>query len=164
MRSAMRAAYSRRSGAPWERKAPALMPGISNKMSILYIKRRAAMEDAERLFKMCLDEVDKVLTTSHVVGEPMTVEGNTVIPLISIAFGFGGGGGFGAPAKGKEAGTGAGTGAGGGVRPVGVIIANKDGIRVEGLRGTAVSVAEKLADVAARAVERRVSKKGEMQE
>jgi len=119
------------------------------------------MEDAERLFKMCLEEIDRMLTTKHVVGEPMTVEGNTVIPLVSVGFGFGAGGGSGTPPKGEGLGKSAGTGAGGGVRPVGVIIVNKDGVRVDSLHGAVASVAEKVADVAARAIERRTAGEAE---
>lgn len=122
------------------------------------------MEDAERLFKMCLEEIDRMLTTKHVVGEPMTVEGNTVIPLVSIGFGFGAAGGSGTPRKGEGPGMGAGTGAGGGVRPVGVVIVNKEGVRVDSLHGAVVSVAEKVADVAARAIEKRTVGKEEGEE
>ena len=119
------------------------------------------MEDTQSLFKMCLEEVDRMLSTKHVVGEPMTIEGNTVIPLISVGFGFGAGGGSGAGAKGEGSGGGAGTGAGGGVKPVGVIIVNKDGVRIETLHGAFASVAEKVVDAAARAIEKRGTKKEE---
>jgi len=117
------------------------------------------MEDTQSLFKMCLEEVDRMLSTKHVVGEPMTVEGNTIFPLISIGFGFGAGGGSGEGKKGEGTGGGAGTGAGGGVRPVGVIIVNKDGVKIETLHGAFASVAEKVADVAASVIEKRGGKK-----
>jgi uncharacterized spore protein YtfJ len=124
-------------------------------------RRNAEMEDTQNLFKMCLEEVDRMVSTKHVVGEPIMVEGNTVIPLISVGFGFGAGGGSGAGAKGEGSGGGAGTGAGGGVRPVGVIIVNKDGVKIETLHGAFASVAEKVADVAAKVVEKRGAKKEE---
>ena len=117
------------------------------------------MEDTQSLFKMCLEEVDRMLSTKHVVGEPITDEGNTVIPLVSVGFGFGAGGGSGEGKKGEGTGGGAGTGAGGGVKPVGVIIVNKDGVRIETLHGAFASVAEKVADVAASVIERRGGKK-----
>jgi len=117
------------------------------------------MEDTQALFKMCLEEVDRMLSTNHVVGEPITMEGNTVIPLISVGFGFGAGGGSGESGKGEGTGGGAGTGAGGGVRPVGVIIVGKDGVRLESLHGAVASVAEKVVDVVAKAVDKRGKKK-----
>ena len=119
------------------------------------------MEDAQNLFKMSLEEVDRMLSTKHVVGEPMVIEGNTLIPLISIGFGFGAGGGSGSGARGGGSGSGAGTGAGGGVKPVGVIIVDKDGVKIETLHGAAASVAEKVADMVARFMEARAAKKKE---
>lgn len=117
------------------------------------------MEDTQALFKMCLEEVDRMLSTKHVVGEPISTEGSTVIPLISVGFGFGAGGGSGAGSKGDASGGAAGTGAGGGVRPVGVIIVDKDGVRLEALHGGVASVAERVADVVAKAVDKRGAKK-----
>ena len=71
---------------------------------------------------------------------------NTLIPLISVGFGFGAGGGEGTdPTKG--AGTGGGTGGGGGVKPVALVIINKDGVRVEPIKGGTASLMEKIADV-----------------
>ena len=121
------------------------------------------MEDVQSLFKMSLEEMDKILTARHVVGEPMTVEGNTLVPLISLGFGFGAGGGQGTSAgqKGEGSGSGASTGAGGGVKPVGVIVVSKEGVKIETLRGAAASVVETVAGFAAKAMEKRGAKKEE---
>jgi uncharacterized spore protein YtfJ len=51
------------------------------------------MKDMESLFGKAIGEIERILTTKTVVGEPMTVEGNTLIPLISVGFGFGVGAG-----------------------------------------------------------------------
>ena len=51
------------------------------------------MEIVENLVKTTLGEIEKVLSTRTVVGEPITIEGATLIPLISVGFGFGAGGG-----------------------------------------------------------------------
>ena len=62
-----------------------------------------------------------MLSAERVVGEPIVVGGNTIIPLVSVGFGFGGGGGTGKGGRsGKETGEGrgGGTGGGGGVKPV----------------------------------------------
>ena len=105
------------------------------------------MKDIEGLFGKAVGEIERMLNTKTVVGEPITIEGNTLIPLVSVGFGFGVGGGEGTDAK-KGAGTGGGTGAGGGVKPVALIVVNKDGVRVKTVKGGAASPVEKIADAA----------------
>ena len=102
---------------------------------------------AENLVKTCLDEIQKVLNTTSVIGETRTVEGVTIIPLISSGFMFGA---MSATGKGEvrvkgeaEAGT---SGGGVGIRPAGVIIIDKTGVRVEPIRGAISSAFEKVAD------------------
>ena len=107
------------------------------------------MNDIENLFGKAIGEIERMLNTKTVVGEPITVEGNTLIPLISVGFGFGVGAGEGTDPK-KGSGTGGGTGGGGGVKPIALIIVNKDGVRVETVKGGAASLMEKIADVAAK--------------
>ena len=119
------------------------------------------MEEVQNLVKTCVEEIERLLTTKSVVGEPMTVEGNTLIPLVSIGFGFGAGGGTGKAQKEKGEGIGAGTGGGGGVKPVGVIVVSKEGVRIEPIKGAAASITEKLADIVAKAMEKRGEKKQE---
>ncbi len=121
-------------------------------------RRWLVMADIEGLIKSTLSEIERILSTKTVVGEPMTVEGNTIVPLVSIGFGFGGGGGSGGP-TGKAEGEGAGAGGGGGVKPVGVIVVNKDGVKVEPIRGMAASVIEAVAEGVAKIVEKRREKK-----
>jgi len=105
------------------------------------------MKDLENLFGKAVGEIERMLNTKTVVGEPITVDGNTLIPLVSVGFGFGVGGGEGNDPK-KGAGTGGGTGAGGGVKPVALVIVSKDGVRVEPIKGAAASLLDKVADVA----------------
>ena len=105
------------------------------------------MNDIESLFGKAIGEIERMLNTRTVVGEPITVEGATLIPLISVGFGFGVGAGEGKdPVKGP--GSGGGTGAGGGVKPVALIVIDKDGVRVEPIKGAAASLLDKVADVA----------------
>ncbi len=123
------------------------------------------MGEVESLIKTSLAEIERILTTKTVVGEPMTVEGNTLIPLVSIGFAFGGGGGTGKGPKDKGEGVGGGTGGGGGIKPVGVIVVNKDGVRIEPIKGTAVSLVEKVADTVDKVMEKRAeAKKAEKKE
>lgn len=120
------------------------------------------MEDVEKLIKTTLGEVEKVLNTKTVVGEPITVEGTTLIPLISVGFGFGAGGGSG-KAETKQAGEGAGGGSGGGagVKPIAVIIIDKDGTRIEPIRGGMATAIEKLGETVPEIVGKFADKWGE---
>ena len=122
------------------------------------------MEDIEKLLKTTLGEIEKMLTTKSVVGDPLTVEDNTIIPLVSIGFAFGGGGGSGKSPKERGEGMGAGAGGGGGVKPVGVIVVSKDGVRIRPIKGTITSVADTIADTVDRVVDRRWGKKEEDKE
>ena len=114
------------------------------------------MEHLKDVLKTTLGEMERLLSTKTVVGEPVELRGNIIVPLVAVGFGFGGGGGEGEDQKRANAkGTGLGTGAGGGVRPVALVIVDKDGnVRVEPLR-TAASVVEKAGEAVAHILERR---------
>ena len=119
------------------------------------------MEEIESLIKTTLSEIERILTTKTVVGEPMTVEGNTLIPLVAMGFGFGGGGGTGKVAKERGEGVGGGTGGGGGIKPVAIIVVNKEGVRLEPVKGGVASFADKVADIVGKVMEKRGEKKQE---
>lgn len=108
------------------------------------------MKDVEKLFGTAVNEIERMLNTKTVVGDPITIEGNTLIPLVSVGFGFGVGGGEGTDPS-KCAGTGGGTGGGGGVKPVAVIVINKDGVRVESIKGATTSLLEKVVETVGKA-------------
>jgi uncharacterized spore protein YtfJ len=108
------------------------------------------MEEIEKLFDKAVAEIERMLNTKTVVGEPITVEGNTLIPLVNVGFGFGVGGGRGTEPQ-KGAGQGGGTGGGGGVKPVALIIINADGVRVEPIKSGTASVFEKIAETIGKA-------------
>ena len=120
------------------------------------------METVENLVKATLSEIERLLSTKTVVGEPMNIEGNTIIPLVSIGFGFGAGEGYGPAEKAKEAGTsgGGGAGGGGGIKPVAIVVVTKEGVTVAPIGGAA-TVLEKAADVVGKVLERRAEKKKE---
>lgn len=109
------------------------------------------MEEVSNLFEKAVAEIERMLNTKTVVGEPITVEGHTLIPLVSVGFGFGVGGGKGnEPSKGS--GYGGGTGGGGGVKPVALIIINKDGVRVEAIKSGTASAMEKIAETVSKSL------------
>jgi uncharacterized spore protein YtfJ len=118
------------------------------------------MEPVENLLKTTLGEIERVLSSKSVVGDPIKIEGATVIPLVSIGFGFGAGGGSGKDPKNPQSeGSGEGSGGGGGVKPVAVILVTKDGVRVEPVRNGAASVVEKLGEAVSKVVEKRAEVK-----
>ncbi|MBA7685938.1 hypothetical protein ES703_94369 [subsurface metagenome] len=127
------------------------------------------MEGVESLVKTTLGEIEKVLSSKTVVGEPITVEGATLIPLISIGFGFGAGSGTGpVPAGGGKGklgeGTGGGSGGGGGVKPVAVVIVTKEGVRIESIKGSFAAAIEKMAETFPKMMETFMEKRGEKKE
>jgi uncharacterized spore protein YtfJ len=120
------------------------------------------MEVVENLVKTTLGEIEKVLNTKTVVGEPITVEGRTLIPLICAGFGFGAGGGEGkSEIKQKGEGAGGGTGGGAGVKPVAVIIIDKEGVRIEPIMGGFATAIEKMSESIPRMMEKCMEKWGE---
>ena len=117
------------------------------------------MDHVESLLKATLAEVERLLSTRTVVGEPINVDGQTIIPLIAVGFGFGAGGGSGREQKtARLEGLGAGSGAGGGVKPVAVIIVSKDGVRLESVRRGAATMVEKVGEAVGRIMDKRGEK------
>lgn len=61
-----------------------------------------------------------------VYGEPITAEGNTIVPIAKVRYGFGGGSG---KKTGEEPGEGGGGGGGAAARPIGYIEVSGEGTR-----------------------------------
>ena len=117
------------------------------------------MSMVESLVKTTLEEIEKVLTTRTIVGEPITIEGRTLIPLISVGFGFGAGGASGkGEAKQKGEGEGGGTGGGAWVRPIAVIIIDENGVRIEPVRRGLSTMIEKIGETVPKVVDKLVEK------
>lgn len=108
------------------------------------------MQDVGTLFDKAVGEIERMLSTKTVVGEPIKIEDTTLIPLVSVGFGFGVGGGEGTEPQ-KGSGHGGGTGGGGGVRPVALVILQADQVRVEPIKSGTASVLEKVAESIGRA-------------
>jgi len=119
----------------------------------------------ENMVKTTVEEIRKVLTETSVMGEPRTIEGVTLIPIISTGFLFGTGGGIGkAGASGKGEGEAGGSAGGVGVKAVAVIVIDKNGVRVEGIRGGLASVVERIAEKAPEFVGQMMPRKKEQKE
>ena len=106
------------------------------------------MENTQNMVRITLEEIEKVLNTRTVFGEPMTFEGTTIIPLIAVGFGFGAGGGGGrAPTQQQNAeGSGGAAGGGVGIKPVGIVVIDANGARIEPVVGGIASAMEKWID------------------
>ncbi len=105
------------------------------------------MEDIERLVKTTLGEIEKVLGSKTVVGDAITIDGTTLIPLLSVGFGFGAGGGGSNKSDSKIGeGMGEGTGGAAGVKPIAMIVIDKDGVRIEPIKTGVASALDKFTD------------------
>ena len=112
------------------------------------------MEDVDRLLKTTVEELDRLLNAKNVLGAPIEKDGFTIIPMVSYGFGFGAGGG-----ADQKKGQGGGTGGAGGIKPIGAIIIDKEGARVEGVKGAVTSLVETISEVTARALDKSAARK-----
>lgn len=108
------------------------------------------MDNIESLFDKTVGEIERMLNSKTVVGDPIEVGGNTLIPLVNVGFGFGVGSGEGTE-EAKSSGHGGGTGGGGGVKPVALIVVNDKGVHVESVKSGAASAFEKVAETVGKA-------------
>ncbi len=107
------------------------------------------LEEVEKLLRTTADELEKMLSSKTVMGDPVTIGDPTIVPLRSAGFLFGtaGGGGKGSEkVKGEGEGELAGTTGAGGVKPVAVLIIDKSGVRIEPMKGSLAQMAEQLSD------------------
>ena len=104
------------------------------------------VQDVEKMIQTALGQIEGVLDSKSVVGEPLTVGEYTIVPLISIGFAFGVGTGTGKSEEFiKGEGTGGASAGGGGVKPVAVVVIGPQGAKVEPLKGATASLLESLA-------------------
>ncbi|MBN1689772.1 MAG: sporulation protein YtfJ [Dehalococcoidia bacterium] len=120
------------------------------------------MEDVENMVRTTISQIEKVLSSKTVIGEPITVGETTLIPLLSMGFGFGAAGGAG-KADAKQSGDGlkGGTGGAGGMRPIAIIIIDKEGVRIEPIKSSVAAALEKLGEKVPGVVEKIADRWGE---
>ncbi len=102
------------------------------------------------LIKNTLEEIQNLMLTRTVVGDPITAGEHTVIPVSKITFGFGAGGGEGTESK--QTGSGQGIGGGWSIEPVAFVIIGKESTKLltvgvkEGVVGKLFDLAPKVMD------------------
>ncbi len=120
------------------------------------------MEDVENMVRTTISQIEKVLSSKTVIGEPITVGETTLIPLLTMGFGFGAAGGAGKTDS-KQSGDGlkGGTGGAGGMRPIAIIVIDKEGVRIEPIKSSVAAALEKLGEKVPGVVEKIADKWGE---
>ncbi len=88
---------------------------------------------AEQILKTLLDEIKTIARTETILGEPINVGNNTIIPVCRILMGFGAGGGEGEIQE-KKGGTGGGGGGGVKVEPAAFIVIKGEEVTVLGAK------------------------------
>ncbi len=88
----------------------------------------------EEILKTVTEKVASMISTKTVVGESITIEGKTIIPVTRVSFGFASGGGEGKGKSGDE-GTGSGGGAGAVVQPIGFLVVSKEDVKLFSIQG-----------------------------
>ncbi len=102
----------------------------------------------DTLVKNTLQELQELMATKTVVGEPVKTDEFTVLPVSRVSFGFASGGGSGqADTKDKGSGTGEGIGGGWSIEPVAFVIIGKDGAKLMTI-GENEGVGSKILDLA----------------
>lgn len=98
----------------------------------------------EEILKTVTEEIANMISTKTVIGEHITLEGKTIIPVTKVSFGFGSGGGEGKGKTGEE-GFGGGGGGGGVIQPVAFIVVSREDVKVYSLKEK--GIISQLADV-----------------
>ena len=102
------------------------------------------------LIKNVMDELETLMQTKTVVGDPINAGDYTVIPVSKVSFGFGAGGG--GSDNGKKGGTGEGVGGGWSIEPLAFFVVGSEGARLYSLKHEE-TVMGKLIDLAPKVAE-----------
>ncbi len=102
----------------------------------------------DEILRTVTEEIANMISTKTVIGEHITLEGKTIIPVTKVSFGFGSGGGEGKCKTGEE-GFGGGGGGGGVIQPVAFIVVSKEDVKVYFLKekGIISQLAEVIPEI-----------------
>ena len=118
------------------------------------------------VLRQLAEDMKQFAKTETIFGEPIEIQGNTVIPVCKMSIGYGGGGGEGEGTDEKKRGgkgTGAGAGAGVKIEPAALIIAKEGEVSVVGIRAKG-SKLEALLEMIPEAIEKLKAKKTKTKE
>jgi len=118
------------------------------------------------VLRQLAEDMKQFAKTETIFGEPIEIQGNTVIPVCKMSIGYGGGGGEGEGTDEKKRGgkgTGAGAGAGVKIEPAALIIAKEGEISVVGIRAKG-SKLETLLEMLPETIEKLKAKKTKAKE
>lgn len=120
------------------------------------------MESLADVIRAITAEMEKSISAKTVVGDPVTYQGKTIIPLISVGMGFGAGTGSGKAADNAGGGGGGGGGGGMAIKPVAIVVIDETGVKLETLKSPPkTSVVEQLAEAVPKIAEGMAPKKKE---
>ncbi|MDW7731492.1 MAG: spore germination protein GerW family protein [Methanolobus sp.] len=88
----------------------------------------------EDIIRDISSELERLVNTKTVIGDPVTFGDTTIIPVTKVSFGFGSGGGEG-KRKDAEEGFGGGGGAGAKIEPVAFIVMSPEGVELLPISG-----------------------------
>ncbi|MEA3282631.1 MAG: GerW family sporulation protein [Euryarchaeota archaeon] len=111
----------------------------------------------EDLINEVVTQLEKMITTRTIVGEPITAAGKTVIPISKVSFGFGSAGGEGK--RGEEGGFGGGGGGGAKIEPIAFLVISEEGVKLVGMKGKGLDI-EKIIETVPELLEKVKSLKG----
>jgi len=102
----------------------------------------------DEILRTVTEEIANMISTKTVIGEHITLEGKTIIPVTKVSFGFGSGGGEGKCKTGEE-GFGGGGGGGGVIQPVAFIVVSREDVKVYSLKekGIISQLAEVIPEI-----------------
>ncbi len=104
----------------------------------------------EDIIETTVNELEKLVRTETVVGDPMEVGDTKIVPIIKVSFGFGAGSG---EDKGKKEGSAGGAGAGSNIEPVAFIVSNEKETKILSIKDKGRSI-EKLVEEAPEILEK----------
>ena len=107
------------------------------------------------LVEKLLKNLESIVESETVIGEPVQAGETTIIPLTKIALGFGAGGGE----KDDQKQTASGTGGGANIEPVAVIVVKGDDVTIKNLKETKANYS-KLLDMLPKIVNKFTKEKG----
>ena len=112
----------------------------------------------EETLKVLTEKIADMISTKTVIGEHITIEGRTIIPITKVSFGFGSGGGEG---KGKSGDQGSGSGGGGGasVQPIAFLVVSKEEVQLFAIKEK--GVIERVSEIIPQIMEKCKSMKEE---